>query len=157
MHIVEYAINGKTYKVANNGTYYNKDTKNAVIEVLENCQRRNIRIQVFYGDALTGRDWNEQYDTIGYISRSMGPVKIPLMLRTKHSLGGGGLLDNCILKIRDTATRQVLYVADNYQQPKVDIIPSDMSEYAYNTVINGVIHGRHKTLRSANLLKNKLQ
>lgn len=149
-------IDNKLYKLCN-GTYYHRDTTDAVIKVLENCRVNNVRMQFFYGDSATGRDWNEENDTIGYIGRSCGQIKIPLLIKTASSMGGSTVLDHCILKIRETKTKKVLYVSSNYQSPVIDIVDSDLSQYAYNTVVNGQTHGRHKTLRSAQLLKSKLQ
>jgi hypothetical protein len=36
---------------------------------------------------------------IGRIGRSMGPVKIPIVLSNRRSIGGHGLLDTCVIKI----------------------------------------------------------
>ena len=36
---------------------------------------------------------------IGRIGRSMGPVKIPIVLSNRRSIGGHGLLDACVIKI----------------------------------------------------------
>lgn len=151
------SLDNKEYKLSDSGTYYYPKTNDKVIEVLERCRINNTRIQLFYGDVTTGRDWNEEHDTIGHIGRSMGPIKMSLLIPKSASIGGGCILTDCILKIRDTKTKQVLYVAPNYQLPVIEITPSDMQEYEYNTVINGQIHGRHKTLRSAQILKRKLQ
>lgn len=150
-------IDNKEYKVSDSGTYYYPKTNDKVIEVLERCRINHTRIQFFYGDIETGRDWNEEHDTIGYVGRSMGPIKMPLLIPKSTSIGGGCILTDSILKIRDTKTKLVLYVAPNYQLPVIEITPSDLPEYAYNTNINGQIYGRHKTLKSAQLLKNKLQ
>jgi hypothetical protein len=151
------AVDNKAYKVAESGTYYYPNTNDKVIEVLERCRIDKRRIQFFYGDVLTGRDWNEEHDTIGQVGRSTGPIKVPLLIPTSRSIGGGCILTDSILKIRDAKSKVVLYVADNYQLPVIDIIPSDMEGYQFNTVINGTLHGRHKTLRSAKMLKSKLQ
>lgn len=146
----------KTYKVTDTGTYYYGNTSDKVIEVLENCRINNTRVQFFYGDVLTGRDWNEEHDTMGYIGRSTGSIKIPLLIQTSRSIGGGSILTDCIIKIRETKTKKILYISENYQLPVIEIVPSDLPEYLYNTMINGSIHGRHKTLKSAQLLRSKL-
>lgn len=59
-------VRGTTYKVAN-GTFYNANTNDKVIRVLENSRMNNKRIRIFYGDTETGRDWMEVYDTISVI------------------------------------------------------------------------------------------
>src|SRR6266581_9522006 len=89
----------KVYKVTDTGTYYHENTSDRIIEVLEDCRNRNTRIQLFYGDINTGTDWNEEFGTIGYVGRSMGPVKVPILVYNNKSIGGGAILTDCILKI----------------------------------------------------------
>lgn len=115
-------INGKKYKVLN-GTYYNEKTSDEVIRVLENSRKNNSRIRVFYGDAETGRDWLEIYDTIGTVGRSMGDIKIPLLIKTARSFGGGALLDHCIVKI--TIDKRVVYKNPKYYLPNMEIREAD--------------------------------
>ena len=89
-----------------NGTTYNNETPKAVVDILEfNRLTRNdhgprTRIRVYYGDAESGWDWGERYDVAGHIGRSTGRIKIPLMINNSRSMGGPGLLDNCIVAIR---------------------------------------------------------
>lgn len=87
------------YKVIE-GTSFHKDTPMAVCNILNSVMHnRSQKIRIFYGDTETGRDWNESYDTFGFIGRSMGSVKIPLMLYSHRSIGGPGILDHCIVRI----------------------------------------------------------
>jgi len=94
--------NGNTikYRIIN-GTAYHEETEDAIVLVLENARQSNrlIRLRLCYGDVETGRDWGESCDTTGYIGRSTGSIKIPLMIRGINSTGGGGLLDHCIIRI----------------------------------------------------------
>ena len=115
-------INGKKYKVLN-GTYYNEKTSDEVIRVLENSRKNNSRIRVFYGDTETGRDWLEIYDTIGTVGRSMGDIKIPLLIKTVRSFCGGALLDYCIVKI--TIDKRVVYKNPKYHLPNMEIREAD--------------------------------
>ena len=105
----------------------------------------------------TGRDWCEENDTIGYIGLSRGTdARYPILVYNNRSYGGGAILDHCILKIKETKGGRVIYQAQNYNAPEVQIQHSDLAGYAYNTIVNGNLYGRHKTLKSAELLKNKL-
>ena len=93
--------NGNTlhYKITEDGTAYQKDTPEEIVKILENARKMHTRLRVYYGDTKTGRDWEEDYDVFGTIGRSTGSIKIPLMINNSRSTGGGGLLDNCIVKI----------------------------------------------------------
>lgn len=122
MEIKMMEISDKRYKVAN-GTYYHEDTSDAVIRVLENARLNNRRVRIFYGDRETGRDWMEIYDTIGTIGRSCGMVKIPLLIKNSRSMGGGAILDHCIVKI--TIDKAIAYHAPNYYLPTMEIREAD--------------------------------
>jgi hypothetical protein len=98
--------------VEHRGMYFTKGTDEKVMDILCNFCNTDTRIRIFYGDKKTGKDWCEIYDTIGYIGRSCGTQKIPLLINNKRSLGGGGILTDCILKI--TVDKQVLYKHPKY-------------------------------------------
>ena len=100
-----------------NGTSYHKDTPQKVIEILDSNLNgyRQQRLRFYFGDALTGRDWKEEYDIYGYVGRSTGQVKIPLLIHNRSSTGGGALLDDCIVKITESkAPHRVLYQHPTY-------------------------------------------
>lgn len=157
--ITEKLSNGNeiAYQVTELGTYYHAQTNNRIVEVLELARINHKRIKVYYGDVETGRDWCEENDTVGYVGRSTGRIKIPLLVHNERSMGGGGILDNCIVKIKEANGGYMLYQADNYQAPNVAIKESsDIEGYTHETWVNGKLYGRHKSLKSAQLLKNKL-
>jgi len=95
----------KQYKVVN-GTSYDVRTSDKVIELLENCRIRGIRIRFFYG--AEGRCWNDEFDTIGTIGRSTGINKIPLLIKNSLSSGGGAILDHCIVRIDAKAGKRIM-------------------------------------------------
>lgn len=108
----------KEYKFIN-GTAYHVETSNRVINILENIRNSKKRVRIFYGDPKTGRDWLEEYDTIGYIGRSAGKIKIPLLIKNSRSIGGGGILDNCIIKI--TMNKKTIYQHPKYTLGELQI------------------------------------
>jgi len=118
--------NGNTikYKVTPSGTAYHVDTPDSLVATLERLRNNRTRIRVYYGDRETGRDWEEQYGVLGTIGRSTGSIKIPLMIATSRSMGGGALLDNCIVKVEYANRRQggviwqhVKYYRENTEHP----------------------------------------
>lgn len=102
-------------------TNYHDETPEGVINALEHARHSGERIRVFYGDTETGREWLEEWGTMGYVGRSCGRHSIPLLVHNARSFGGGGLLTNCIVKIMTTRTKRVLYQVPNYQAPNLTI------------------------------------
>lgn len=91
---------GRLYKVTPDGTAYHHDTPDDLVEILENIRANQWRVVVDYGDVNTGTSWHEIHDTTGRIGRSTGRIKIPLLIYSSRSWGGGALLDNCIIGIK---------------------------------------------------------
>jgi len=91
------------------GTYYHPDTPDALIKVLEDCRENKTRIIIDYGDTKTGESWGETHDILGTIGRSSGPVRVPLLLHNARSAGGGAILDHCILSVRASYGKELLY------------------------------------------------
>lgn len=112
------------YKIIN-GTAYYIGTDEKVVNILENARINHKRVRFFYGDVKTGRDWMEEYDTIGYIGRSTGKIKVPLLIKTNKSYGGGVILDDCIVKI--TIDKKIVYQHPKYYLPKINILDAIQS------------------------------
>jgi hypothetical protein len=79
------------------GLFFDINTDGKVIKELCQAYRGKYRIRLWYGDEL--KSWNEEHDTIGTIGRSTGKIKIPLLIKSSRSYGGGAILDNCIVRI----------------------------------------------------------
>jgi hypothetical protein len=104
----------------NNGTSYHAKTAPAVIDAIENARLRGWRIRVHYGDTVTGVDWMDVYDVTGRVSRSMGPVKVPILLANSRSHGGSEMLTHCIVRIRHASKKNGgdIYRHPQYHRPE---------------------------------------
>lgn len=90
-----------------NGTSYNCPL--AVARIFEEARLaysvgRGYRLRIYYGDPATGLWWGDTQS--GYIGRSAGPTKVPLVLWNKLSRGGPPVLDHCIVKVEHANKRQ---------------------------------------------------
>lgn len=146
------------YKVIN-GTSYHLETSQDVINVLESVMQHPCkRIRVYFGDVATGKCWNEEHDIFGYVGRSTGTNKIPLLIANARSYGGGALLDHCIIKIKESKGSRILYQSANFQQPKIEVkeATDNLGEYTHELFIDGELYSRHKNERAAKILQKKL-
>jgi hypothetical protein len=110
----------KEYKVVN-GTSYDERTPNEVIQALEKARLNRTRLHISLGDVGTGRDWLEEFECFGFIGRSMGPIKVPLLLPLSRSIGGGAILDHCIVRIRHSSGGKVLWQHPKYHHGKIEV------------------------------------
>lgn len=116
----------RRYKVSDEGTYYNSETPNEVIELLELARKLNYYVWFRLGDMNTGQDWMDDFDTCGFVSRSTGPIKIPILLANRRSMGGGGILTHCIVKlVVNGGGRKRTWQSTVYQKPELLAIYSD--------------------------------
>ena len=152
----------KTYKNIN-GTSYHEQTPDEVVSVLESARLNRNRLHISLGDTDSGRDWLEEYETHGYIGRSMGPVKVPLMIANSRSLGGGAILDHCIVRIRESAGGRVLWQHPQYHHGQMEIRrktePVELSNGRILTVDvlrDGQIHAAFESFESARRWAQKL-
>ena len=134
-----------------NGTYYHHDTPAAVITILEDARRTGTRIRLSYGDTETGRDWLDEWDVEGRVSRSMGPVKVPILLPRRTSIGGPALLEHCIVRIRQTGKGgRVLYKHAHHRLPTFTVQPSSEPDFEAEVLADGQVHARFRTTAQAN-------
>lgn len=135
-------------------TYFHADTPDKVIHVLEAARHSRQRIHISYGDAESGRDWLEEYEVHGYVGRSTGKLKVPLLLPNRRSIGGGAILDHCIVRIRTSAGGRVLYQHPSYHfgameiRNKPEAIPlSDGRELKIDLLCDQKLHASFQNMK----------
>lgn len=124
-----------SYKVVD-GTSYHPMTDEKLIRVLERCRRDGTRIRVFLGN--NGKNWMEENNVVGYVGRSTG-IKTPLLVYNNRSLGGVSLLDNCILAVQETKTKDFIYRGKDFKVPDIEI-KKDRSYHhllPYHAIVDG--------------------
>lgn len=140
------------------GTYYRDTTPRPVIDALERARQNGARVRLFLGDSKTGKCWHEENDVCGTIGRSMGPIKVPLLIANSRSTGGGAILCDCIVRL-------LVNGQEAYRHPKFDngvftireISPTDAcgnltlrsKGYTHAVEINGETHANFKSLAKA--------
>jgi hypothetical protein len=85
-----------------NGTTYHDETPIKVIDILEQYRmNRTERLELI----------TNCYSESGYIGRSCGRVKIPILVKTCRSFGGSPISEHRITMIRTARGKRVLYDA----------------------------------------------
>ena len=114
------------------------DKTNALVAAaLCSAYRRKVRVRIWYGKIETGHAWLEEHDVTGRIGISMGPICVPLLLSSNRSIGGGAILDHCIVKIQETRSKRVLYEHSTFGrghfriggEPECDRVPVPVYHY----------------------------
>jgi hypothetical protein len=151
--------------------YFHADTPREVVQILNThrCAHRNgrgHRIRIHFGETNAskpdvGRDWMEESDVEGYIGNSIGPLKVPLLLHSERSTGGGAVLDHCIVKITTTGkNKRSLYQHPNYHCPaltireirdgeKVGDVDLRADGYTHTVCFDGAMTANCKSLKAA--------
>lgn len=121
---------------ASKKTWFEPGTPKKVMDILERAIRQRSdepvddpQLRLFYGDAETGRDWCEECDTVGFIGRGTGSMKVPLLIEPlldaygciRSADGGGAINTRNILRIIDITSGKEMFRAANYQLPDLDI------------------------------------
>jgi hypothetical protein len=145
----------KSYKLAN-GMYYFIETPDSLIRWMEYARKHRIRVKVQVGNVETGVAWAEEYDIMGYIGNTTGPLKSPILVFNKRSWGGYLISTGVVLKLSTSDGKRVFWKADNYKQPLVEIRETGDTQYPFSTFYNTELHGRHNNYRSAVICRNKL-
>lgn len=105
-------------------TWFDPATPFEVRRILERYRKSGELLRVFYGDTETGRDWMEENEVRGYVGRSNGIFKVPLMIEPGES-GGPAMLDHCIVRMQDGKTGRELYRHPAYKVPEMEIRPTE--------------------------------
>ena len=89
------------------GTSYHKETPADLIRVLEQLRKEMSHIILSYGDVKTGKVWIGITPNSGFIDRTSGPIKVPIILRTLRSSGGVPILAHCIFTIQSNTNKTI--------------------------------------------------
>ncbi len=129
---------------ASKATTFEPHTPDPVIAILEDARCRLVRLRIFYGDRETGRDWNEENDVLGYIGRSMGPIRVPLLIKTRASTGGFAILTAHIVRIQSASDKRVLWQHATYHSLPFALGPAVSDGYVEAVYRDGRMHAQFK-------------
>lgn len=90
-------------------TTYDWRTPDALISLLEKLRMLRARCVFVYGNPETCVPWEEDIPNRGRIGRSTGTQQIPLLIKTRRSMGGEALLTHCILAVKESVGGKIIY------------------------------------------------
>lgn len=101
------------YTIDSNGkeiVFSNKTPLRTAKKIVE-LYNNKTRIVIDYGDVKTGKSWNEIYDITGTIGVCKGyyDLRYPILIHNIRSMGGGIILTDCILTIKESKGKKLLF------------------------------------------------
>lgn len=129
-------------------TQFDPDTPVAVQAYLEAYRKSGSKVRLFFGNPETGKDWLSEWDVVGRIGRSMGPLKVALLVPAGED-GGGAILTSNVLRIVDFSTKREVYRHANYKAPTFEVKAGAEPGYPHEVWVDGKPHARLKTRAKA--------
>lgn len=82
------------------GTFYCSDTPDSLMQALERARLSRTRVCVTYdeGDSHSG-----------YVGRTTGPCKVPILVHNSRALGGEPITERCVLEVRTSRGKALLW------------------------------------------------
>jgi hypothetical protein len=114
-------------------TFFEPGTDAKAAKVLESCRTHHRKVRLIFGDTSIGEPWLEEFDVVGRIGRSMGTLKVPLLVEPGED-GGGAILCACLLAIVDWKSGGVLYRHPAYCEIDLNIKPSGDTERPWDVL-----------------------
>lgn len=114
-------------------TYFDPATDPKAARILERCRENGAKVRLIQGDTETGRTWLDEHDVVGRIGRSMGTLKVPLLVEPDAD-GGTAILTACLLAIVDWKSGEFLFRHARYRVPDLLIRPSDDAERPWDVL-----------------------
>lgn len=139
------------------GTSYPKATPRKVISILESARKQEHILRLFFGNAETGRDCGEENYVVGYIGRSCGKLKVPLLLeplrddrnRIKAADVGDAILCDSIVRIINVTSGEEVYRHSRYRLPDITLGASEHEMFVASAFRDGACLANFKDREEA--------
>lgn len=114
-------------------TYFDPGTDAEAAKVLEFCRSGERKVRLILGDTNSGEPWLEEHDVVGQIGRSLGPLRVPLLIEPGEH-GGSAILCAHLLAIVDWTSGDFLYRHGAYREADLSIKPSANAERPWDVL-----------------------
>lgn len=131
---------------------FEPNTPDEVRRVLTDAMRSGQRVRIFCGEPDTGEAWAEEWGTVGYVGRTTGPLRSPLLVANSRSVGGDLIMTSRVVGIMGQGGAWL------YRHPKLNlgawtVEPSDLAGYPFSVKRDGETHANMKTEAKAERLR----
>jgi hypothetical protein len=144
----EEAVNAWACSPMSAQTYFQPGTDPKVAKALERCRRTCRKVRLMLGNLETGVPWLEEYDVVGTIGRSSGPLREPLLVEENDSFGLP-VLAHCALALIDWQTGKFLYRHPAYRVPNLTIQRQDDPKRPWEVLHDDQVVARFKNIGKA--------
>ncbi len=128
-----HAVHAWSHSPLTRTTYFEPGTDIKAARELESCRSHHRKVRLILGDTSSGEPWLEEHDVVGRIGRTMGALKVPLLIEPGED-GGGAILCACLLAIVDWKSGDVLYRHPAYREIDLSIKPSGDTERPWDVL-----------------------
>lgn len=129
-----------------NQTFFEFGTDPTVKKVIENLMHKDEMIRLMVGDPETGVDSCSEFEVVGFVGRSCGSMKVPLISEPGENFGGP-ISTSRVLRILRVRDGKELYRHPKYQTPNVSVKPEIYEKdrsYTWAGFHNGELVARFK-------------
>lgn len=91
------------------GVQFSEGTPTELCDLLLNLKQNRKRVVFDFGDIKTNKSWEDRYDIAGRIGQSTGEKPVLILLNKVNSIGGGAILTNCVLSVKESKGKKLLY------------------------------------------------
>lgn len=120
------------------GIFYRQGTPAEVIKAISSAYNKGFRVRISHGDLASGA---ESYMEIGYIGKTGGFVKAPILLANCRSTGGVEIVTEDVIRVeatgaflgrrtrdgRNACWRHMMYIHPNYHVPPPPVFSDPQS------------------------------
>jgi hypothetical protein len=91
------------------GVFFSEGTPTELCDLLLKLKEDKTRVVFDFGDVKTNQSWGDRYDIAGRIGKSNGVKPVLILLNKVTSSGGGSILTNFILSVKESKGKKLLY------------------------------------------------
>jgi hypothetical protein len=144
----EEAVRAWAHSPMSKQTWFQPGTDPKAAKALERCRRACNKIRLILGSLETGVSWMNEHDIVGTVGRSLGPLRVPLLVEENSDCGDAISTDR-LLALIDWRTGKFLYRHPAYRIPNLTIRRQDDPKWPWEVLHDSQVVARFKNIGKA--------